>query len=145
VSKHTPGPWRAYPATNRLGDVFLGYWLVDGPDNAGVADLFGEVRGEQDEDGDDKRLPDAEIEANARLIVAAPDLLAACKRLLDAMHMQEKRESEEFHITSEVALCIWRDAQADALAAIAKAQRSVPKVSEFEKARAAAEKVEGAE
>lgn len=35
-----------------------------------------------------KRLPDAEeIEANARLIAAAPDLLEACKVALDSLNM----------------------------------------------------------
>lgn len=53
---------------------------------------------------------------------ASADLLAACKRLLDVMDMQEKREREEYHITQDVALGIWNDAKDAAKAAIAKAE-----------------------
>jgi hypothetical protein len=80
-TKHTPGPWHAEMARNKVGDSFAGYWLVTGPNRAGVADCFGEVRGEQDENGDDKHLPDEEIRANAELCAGAPDMLAILKEI----------------------------------------------------------------
>jgi hypothetical protein len=51
----------------------------------------------------------------------APDLagvLEALEGLLEAMDMQEMRESEQFHIPQATALGIWRDAQARGRAAI---------------------------
>lgn len=59
---HTPGPWRVLDFNERGFDRFFGVQMgrsggfrVEGPD----------------------------AEANARLIVAAPELLAACKRALE--------------------------------------------------------------
>lgn len=59
---HTPGPWRI--------DRPLGYWAIGPNPHA--------------DDGQVLRLytkPYGEDEANARLIAASPDLLAACKEL----------------------------------------------------------------
>ncbi len=68
AAKHTPGPWNAVPSTCETG------WLIgpretNGPDY--VADVHKLTHGRSDEDS----------EANARLIAAAPDLLAACEAL----------------------------------------------------------------
>lgn len=77
-NKHTPGEWRALPfgedsATGLPGES------IYGPDNVRVAEiLFIRKRSK------------VEHEANARLIAAAPDLLAACETLRSAMvHMEE--------------------------------------------------------
>ena len=51
------------------------------------------------------------------------ELLEACRKLLDAMEMQEGRESEAFHIPQDTALCIWNDAKDLAREAIAAASR----------------------
>lgn len=80
MSKHTPSPWRAEPARNKYEHI-EGYWMV----RAGaiqVADLFG-LTGEQDEDGDDKHLPNDVAAANAHLIAAAPEMYAMLNRCAD--------------------------------------------------------------
>lgn len=61
--KHTPGPWRLHSEDLRGGT----YWVVTMPGAEETIDIF---------EGDNG-------EANAHLIFAAPDLLAAC-RALDA-------------------------------------------------------------
>jgi hypothetical protein len=67
VSKHTPGPWHLHP-TGRPN--VLGLWTVfHGP---------GESCHNQ--------ICQAE-EADARLIAAAPDLLAACQAILETLDM----------------------------------------------------------
>lgn len=71
-SKHTPGPWRVFRSTD--GRVIIGIGESDG---GGITDAgFGTWR-----DG-------AEQEANAQLIAAAPELLAALKSLV----AERKRE-----------------------------------------------------
>jgi hypothetical protein len=65
MAKHTPGPWRV--GKNGL--------TISGGDCWRVADVFRSVT-------DDPELGDSINEANARLIAAAPDLLAMVKRAL---------------------------------------------------------------
>ena len=65
-SKHTPGPWRAYG------------FMITGGDFRQVAECNMPV-------GTPGREEDATVDedqANARLIAAAPDLLAACEMLI---------------------------------------------------------------
>ena len=64
--QHTPGPWDVEPKGSRH--------FVDGADGLTVAYL--------DRAGVRER---AEIEANARLIASAPELLAACMSALRAL------------------------------------------------------------
>ena len=63
---HTPGPWDL--------DIEGSKWFIDGADELTVAYL--------DREGFREK---GEIEANARLIAAAPELLAACKSALRAL------------------------------------------------------------
>jgi hypothetical protein len=67
MSEHTPGPWSIEPHGK-------GFVLYSGRDNQrhGMNLVY-------------LTEPDWNWEANARLIAAAPDLLCACKRYLDAM------------------------------------------------------------
>src|SRR5688572_22997275 len=66
--RHTPGPWVQDPT----GDI--GWWLI------GTAEReVAEARGEDRFSG----MTAGEARANARLIAAAPDLLAALKELVD--------------------------------------------------------------
>ena len=64
-SKHTPGPWIATASDN-------GEWGVDAASGWGIATVAGSAGYGPGND---------ESDANARLIAAAPDLLAACKAL----------------------------------------------------------------
>jgi hypothetical protein len=86
MAGHTPGPWKAIQA-DLHGDP-------DAPDrNRWSVCLDGEVPFliatiENGAPGDTLKTE----EANARLFASAPDLLAACKRLLAAIHDSDQRE-----------------------------------------------------
>lgn len=80
MAKHEPGPWEVVPVPRRSRQEIR---AVDGPSIA-------EVYGYQDEDN----------VANAKLIAAAPDLLAAC---CDALAMLE-REGSGFTATAQHTL-----------------------------------------
>ncbi|WP_322883246.1 hypothetical protein U8C37_09620 [Sinorhizobium medicae] len=69
MSKHTPGPWTAEPPSEQTPHIW-----VNAATNSGVAKI--EVC--DYDDGKGERLTDEDF-ANARLIAAAPDLLAALK------------------------------------------------------------------
>jgi hypothetical protein len=63
---HTPGPWKISKCVNEPGMVKIG----TGPDGwLGVAAAFGDS--------------DEEVQSNALLIAAAPNLLAACKAAME--------------------------------------------------------------
>ncbi len=63
---HTPGPWRVGRTTGGLLGIWSRRSRADSPDVCSVASV-----------------PDARDEANAHLMAAAPELLAACKRALE--------------------------------------------------------------
>jgi hypothetical protein len=71
MSKHTPGPWFAVKNT-RYWDIVL----KNEPHQVGLASVIVTPRSDRYQDDD------IEIEANARLIAAAPDLLAALENTL---------------------------------------------------------------
>ena len=80
-AKHTPGPWK----------YGLGY-RVRGP--IGVDDRgreTGDTLAELNADADRCCRPPDEIEANGRLMAAAPDLLAALEGLLAVIHDSDRR------------------------------------------------------
>jgi len=82
VSEHTPGPWRWSQITDEIP-----YNLrVESADGVRIA----EVELQPDEKPHSTQGP-----ANAALIAAAPDLLAALARMV-AMH--EKREDDELYV-----------------------------------------------
>lgn len=67
VKRHTPGPWhRNIPPASKYSTIFSGH--------RGIATHVAHVA--------TKGLSEEEIEANANLIIAAPDLLAACKAVI---------------------------------------------------------------
>ena len=70
---HTPGPW-IYELNEAANNFFVGQ-----PHGPTVALVSSMARGH--------------IEANARLIAAAPDLLAACLELLDLFNSGRIREA----------------------------------------------------
>jgi hypothetical protein len=75
VSKHTPGPW-IIDETKALGayGVWTDYATHPGHDGAWYGSLVCSVYPHNRSD-----VPREQRDANARLIAAAPDLLAACK------------------------------------------------------------------
>ena len=78
---HTPGPWIA-----KGDDDDPCAWRVGSPDHGGIAYLHDPLAAELG------RL--VELEANARLVAAAPQLLAACKAaqaMIDALHARKDR------------------------------------------------------
>lgn len=103
-TKHTPGPWEARCIESQE-------WAIDAPNGdptigysswTALASVYGS--------NDFRREGEAVAEANARLIAAAPELLAACAGLLDALR------------TSGVSNGAIRFAEDQARAAIAKAE-----------------------
>jgi hypothetical protein len=104
---HTPGPW-SVPPVHHTAYGCLQVWANDERSTV-ICDVSGAPSN-----------PSAL--ADARLIAAAPELMEAVTLLMEAMRMQEERESGAFHIKQEVALCIWNDALEAARAAIKKAR-----------------------
>lgn len=78
-AKHTPGPWKASPS----GDGYL----ITRNDVFVVGHSLGAVRPSQAADED-------ACEANARLIAAAPDMLAALRRVADFIRNQDEGDPE---------------------------------------------------
>ena len=102
-AKHTPGPWKAvyYSGDNNRPTVVR---KVSGrADNpvCVIAKLF-------------THHGETETEANARLIATAPELLAACKAVVDAWHANDSNFERELNKGTPTWL-------AEARAAIAKA------------------------
>lgn len=93
--RHTPGPWR------RVRWPHAGIWYVMGP-------------------GEDESVADAWTKADANLIAAAPDLLAALEVLLDAPRIRGWSEPS-INVNERV-----NHAMTQAEAAIAKARGQVP-------------------
>lgn len=82
--KHTPGPWFAFKADYRRDHAGspLPIFVVGPQEFHTVAQVRA---GNEDDD-----LP-AQTEANARLIAAAPDLLAILKELVEVFEWSERR------------------------------------------------------
>ena len=72
MSKHTPGPWMATTAGPVMEGYSQGHAIASLEQNTLVAGCFSDVRGGT-----------AIAAANAQLIAAAPDLLAALERSLN--------------------------------------------------------------
>ena len=80
--KHTPGPWTATKTRNNDGDLAINYTDADG-DTTPIA--WARLIRRDVKRGQAWNAADDERGANARLIAAAPDLLAACKAALDSI------------------------------------------------------------
>ena len=86
VTAHTPGPWEACGATIYSRDGTRE--IVDGQNTAVAvcySEFFREVQGVSVSQPRVQPESEAETYANARLIAAAPALLAACRRVLRAV------------------------------------------------------------
>ena len=105
---HTPGPWK-----------HIGGWAVYSQDDrplaraacAFAADCLRESS-EDERWNAESAIPDSEAESNARLIAAAPELLAALKRIIDDFEAK----------TDASASSYWLPKWEAARAAIAKAE-----------------------
>lgn len=108
MASHTPGPWAVEDVNSEhMHDIILDYQVP----NAGFPNLVASVYFDEDNDGP---ISMHEASANARLIAASPDLLAACK-LWD----QGFVDGEDF---TEAQFVKWvNDNRRAARAAIAKA------------------------
>jgi hypothetical protein len=73
MAKHTSGPWTRLVGERFKHDSSAG---VKGPDGLYIAAALDLNRYDKDD----------EVEANARLIAAAPDLLAACEAALPEIY-----------------------------------------------------------
>jgi hypothetical protein len=118
VSKHTPGPWirktspewwASHPIYKHVGLAIVGNGIpCDGGDGEWEVCWFG--KGDPADPPDDIDAAYAEREeADARLIAAAPDLLAVAKLLAIAQQLPATDE-------------VWAELYAKANAAIAKAE-----------------------
>lgn len=109
MSKHTPGPWElAWDEGTWIqteGDPY-GHGVMHVADARGWGHLTGTNSCNMDDD-----TAFAIQCANARLIAAAPDLLAACEAALDALN---ELIGADYDLSGEQALC---------KAAIAKAKK----------------------
>ena len=102
MTQHTPGPWRTHkPGTTP--DDFPMNGRITTERSVWIADVMG---------------LNEECEANARLIAAAPDSLAACKLLLDVLERMTADTKGEFAIPSDDLFAAMKTAHA----AIAKAE-----------------------
>jgi hypothetical protein len=110
----TPGPWEVQKLPHAAGELWLqiSYRDPDGQRRGPVADIV-----------DKQWIPAAELKylatpepeqwANARLIAASPDLLAACEALVETMLHEEPCHDP---------VCEWCPAVRQAQAAINKAK-----------------------
>lgn len=92
IAKHTPGPWN-YTLCDDETAWMIGPRDTDGPDY--VADVHKLVRGRSH----------ADSEANARLIAAGPELLAACKAAIASLS-QPVMANASSSIKGDVAFAI---------------------------------------
>lgn len=77
MARHTPRPWRIEDGTTLI-------WGNCDPDDLGSYGMgYPIMNGQQPRSWRRDHPTDDEIEANCRLVAAAPDLLAACRALLD--------------------------------------------------------------
>ncbi len=93
MSTHTPGPWRAWDRIEHRGGILI----TNEQGNIGVCRVI-DVQGSINDRTPDTEKLDADIcRANACLIAAAPDLLAACKAAQLAFRATSKADKDYGH------------------------------------------------
>lgn len=101
--KYTKGPWRLSETPK---DAIFNRYLLTGPGNEIIATIHAPMAPVE--------LPESEVEANARLISSAPDLL---KALIDC----QKVLFEYVHGDETPEMCAMAEGEANALEAIRRA------------------------
>jgi hypothetical protein len=118
MAGHTPGPWQ------QSGQLILTEANHDypNPKASPAPKIIGEVHWDYDGDrgGKEHRIKWPEAEANQRLMIAAPDLLAALHECLTIVQDEYDEDPEPDDLTS------WKRAIDAARAAIAKATEPSP-------------------
>lgn len=102
--KHTPGPWAIeddHDDAETIPSVLI-HGQADAPGLVHVAlvytiDAFGEY-----DYADEREMQDVECKANAALIAAAPDLLAACAKALSLAEQRDRGEIFEGVMLGEI-------------------------------------------
>jgi len=79
-TQHTPGPWHAVTFDDGSARVIIREADIPGREESDADDTIADV------------LPGLDAPANARLIAAAPDLLAACREALNHTGYQRGRD-----------------------------------------------------
>lgn len=118
--KHTPGPW--YPALDNIGSPKV----VAGRVDVALMSWLGFTMGDWQVGGVEAQERRDEIAANARLISAAPELLAVLKlaleRVIADQEICERSFLPEPYKSEQLELEQYRDIVKAAHAAIAKAE-----------------------
>lgn len=97
-SRHTPGPWGVtkekdggHEVRSNTTSRLLQEWSKENPEKSGfskyatgICAVRPSYNGSGKEFGPHKLIGDDELEANAQLIAAAPDLLKSCERMISA-------------------------------------------------------------
>lgn len=84
---HTPGPWETRRSRTPDNTGGYDYAIVD-KDKQIIAEAF------EHTDKESCDFVKAPVEANARLIAAAPDLLSACKEALSAFYQNDIEDAK---------------------------------------------------
>lgn len=92
MSKHTPGPWSLFDDGSEVHDRIVGPVVGVKGMTATVARAAFGIR------------PNQEVAANARLIAAAPDLLAACESVIDGLASMGCDWGDEQHAIVSAAI-----------------------------------------
>jgi hypothetical protein len=113
--KWTPGPWRAYEASERCPlpagvAVEVGTAASAGARSATICEMIGQ--------GSDGRYSSETTNANADLIASAPDLYAALEATIE--HLEEMRKDKHWHPIGDCPVLN------EALRALAKARGETP-------------------
>lgn len=121
-TKHTPGPWEVWPEVHGSHPRHLVYISVGPVDKRRVCStgVYGHKRGA--ETSKKPVVTEEECRANARLIAAAPDMLAALIEAEDRLAMVLENDTDEGRPVDGSIVIAWERARA----AIAKATGETP-------------------
>lgn len=113
-TKHTPGPWTLHPCNDgrpqavdmgHEGESFVAWTFTVGKGETIVADCSAYSNGNRGR-GYRRASTRGEVEANARLIAAAPDLLEALQKVLAFAETPVSMSADHDGILAEVRAAI---------------------------------------